>query len=208
MYENISTSEMGQYLPVPQETPFFHGTRAPEFEKLAPGTCLAKDIQLARSFALGGSYFAIGPRQGTSRVMTVHLDLPQGAPLIPMSPLASQLLSLSFQDACQGGVEADQYSCILDGRRIIRQAYHQDAIAAAQQMGLDAYYADLDQQNDRILVILNSGRATIVSQALENEPPPTGGPRRPKQLTAWSTPAVPASTTPSTAPKATQKIPA
>ena len=149
---------------------------APEFEKLAPGTCLAKDIELARTFALGGSYFANGSRKGTSRVMTVHLDLPQGAPLIPMSPLASQLLSLSFQDASQGGVEADQYSRTLDGRRLIRQAYHQDAIAAARQMGLDAYYADLDQEKDRILVILNSGRATIVSQALENEPPPTRGP--------------------------------
>ena len=107
--------------------------------------------------------------------MAVHLNLPQGAPLIPMSPLASQLLSLSFQDSSQHGVETDQYSRILDGRRLIRQAYHQDAIAAAQQMGLDAYYADLDQENDRILVILNSDRATIVSQALENEPPPTGG---------------------------------
>ena len=169
-FRYIDPQAVTEYQPLARGTPFLHGTQAPPFDRLAPGTCVTNDLTVATEFAERGSYYRPSEQAGDPRIVSLTVDLPDGAPWILMSSSMEEQLDRLQQEEDSippqpAGVDQDRLAINSARMKRIRAAYHREAMLYAIAHGLDAYLDGLyNEEAGHAMVIVNPDRVTIISQ--------------------------------------------
>lgn len=143
------------------DTTWFHGTKAHPFDRPKPATCFTPYRIIAQHFANSGSYQRTDHQDGPPRILTARIELPDGAPLWPMSDLFGQYLNMV--DTTRPDTP-EQHRQNVRYQHMARAEYHEAAEALTRHLGYEAYWADLfGRSKDSCLVVLNPDLVTITS---------------------------------------------
>ena len=168
MAEHIDEDAIEQNLPVQTGPAFFHGTKAEPFDNPAPGTCVTNDVRMAITFANTGSYYSEESQTGAPRVILLEINMPEGAPIIPLSTRIQRLMTALTEGICQDEDHPEVVAKLLQSMKFLREDYHQEAMKLATERKLPGYYADLYRKGStKTLVIVDPKTARIVNHQVE-----------------------------------------